>query len=791
MIINFIHLVCVRVKKYISPFKLVLGLELLLLVYCLSLYAYPLHQYSYSGTDLTSEYCRYFAYSNEYNVGCYLDNSLILDDSIDPSFLYITTPCVDLPKGSFQVSIVYDTDNEGSKYSATSKFRTYSVIAGHERVSISAQNHKVVFSFFSPIKVEGYQVHVDYSGTGYLFVESITICETNAWKNILLFYVILFSLIVDVIVLVYRRLQDQFRCEARFTLAVITFLVFFTSVPLLTFFMPMGDDLPFHLNRIEAIKTSLLGGQFPNRISSFWNKGYGYASAVFYGELFLYIPALLRIIGFSVQAAYKFFVIIINLATALTSYYCFKKIFKNRKAVLVGCIAYMLAPYRLVSIFLRAAVGEYTAMVFFPLILYGLFRIYTEDPNDANYKNNWIATLLGYTGIIQCHILSCVMAGIFTGLFCLVFIKKTLQPRRLCQLFKVGLGTALLNFWFILPFIDYFRLGYTNTTSDSNPLGRFNSNGALLSQMVSFFQRGTGPSYSMDESFIFFNERNYALGGGFLLVIAIYILCRLYQGKGCSFVSHIGDYSLGFAAVSLFMCTIWFPWDLIQQMNGIFRMITQNIQLPWRFLGISTLFLTMLTVCLVLLLQSISNKYLVYSTTAVICSFFLLSAGYFLDDFSRNAVICRYIDENDLSSESLGLGEYIPENTPKDFYTENITIPGASLEITGDSRILGTHIISCNNLSDADTYADVPFLPYRGYTCIDNETGKKLDIQLDIPGKVRVIVPAYYSGTITVAFNEPWYWRVAELISLLTVFIGCVYFIISKKKYSYTAEDSL
>lgn len=773
-----------KIKIYISPFKLILGIEVLLLVYSLCQYVRPLHQYTYSGTELSGDYCKYFAYSDEYGMGCYLDNSLITDDSVDASFLYIATPRIDLPKGSYQVTIVYDTDGEGQKYSTTSKYRTYSAIAGHERISLSNQNHKASFSFFSPIKVEEYQVHVDYSGSGYLFVESINICETNAWKNILLFYVILISFIVDIMVLGYRKLADNLRREARITIAILIALTLFTSVPIFTYFMPSGDDLPFHLNRIEAIKESILAGQVPNRVSSFWNNGYGYASAVFYGELFLYLPALLRILGFSVQAAYKFYIVGINLATALLSYYCFKKIFKDSKAVLIGCCAYMLAPYRLVSIFLRGAVGEYTAMVFFPLIFYGLFRIYTEETNDAHYKTSWLPALLGYTGILQCHILSCVMIGIFTGIFCLVFIKRTLQPKRFCQLFKVGTGTVLLNLWFLLPFLDYFRLGYTSVTGTNNPLGRFNSNGALLSQMISIFQAGTGPSYSIDESFIFSNERNYALGGGFLLVIVIYIICRLYQGENHSFYVRIGDYSLGFAAASLFMSTLWFPWDWIQQMNRIFRMITQNIQLPWRFLGVSSFFLAILTICLIFLLKSMSNKYLIYSITAVICSFFVLSAGYFMDDFSQNASFCRYLDGNDLDSASLGQGEYIPDDTPQEFDAFHAAISGASLEIKDEYLVSGTYVVECSNFSDEDTYVDIPFLPYKGYDCTDNETGKKMEIQLNIPGKVRVMIPAHYNGTLMAAFHEPWYWRASEMISIVTLTIGIVYLVFGKKANS-------
>ncbi len=775
-----VNIVCQRlrrIQKHVSFKKVIICVEILLLIFCFCQYFRPLHSYLYEGNDLTCDYCKYIEYSDDLKSGCYVDASLVTDKTIDPKFLYITTPYVDLPAGSYQVAITYATDEEGQKYSVTSKFRTYSAVAGHERILLPVKENKVEFSFFSPIKVEEYQVHIDYSGSGCLFVESVSICETNTWKNLLLFYVVLGSILLNLIVFGYSRTPVKLRREARITLATIIALTIFTSTPILSYFMPGGDDLPFHLSRIEAIKTSFLTGQFPNRISSYWNNGYGYASAILYGELFLYIPALLRIIGFSVQGAYKFYILTVNLVTILISYYCFWKVFRNSRAALFGSAIYSLAPYRLVTIFLRGAVGEYTAMLFFPMIFYGLYRMYANESDDADFKRSWVPALLGYSGLIQSHTLSCVMVGIFSGLFCIVFIKKTLQPKRLLQLIKMGVGIVLLNMWYIVPFIDYFRWGYANSMNGSAPLGRFNSNGAFFSQMITFFQKGQYASRDIAEGYIFPDERNYAIGG-FILVLSFYCLYRLYQGKNKSRISRIGDCSFGFAILSLFMCTLWFPWDFIQQMNGVFRMITRNIQHPWRFLGISSFLLTITAICLVILLQSLSNKYLYRGMIVITGLVFLLSADYFMYDYMQNVWWGRFISEDDIDSTAMGGREYLPANIPENFYEDRDAIPGEHLEIFVDKHELGTHTIECRNYSDIDTYVDVPFLPYEGYVCRDNQTGEKLEIQQGLPERIRVMVPGNYQGEFKVVFYGFWYWRIAEWISLATLIsgIGCLLF---------------
>lgn len=760
-------------KGRISKFGILLGFELVLIVYCIFQYVHPLQQYLYAGYDLTGSH---LAYSDDY---CYLDENLIPDDGTDPKYLYITTPYVDLPKGSYQVSIVYETDRD-CNYSANSKYRTYSVTAGREAANLYCGQKEEMFSFYSPTQIEEYQIHVNYSGSGYLSVKSISIWETNAWKNIRLFYVLLASCLLNMMILGYRKIPMSARNEARLTGFVLLLLTVYTSVPIFSFFMPAGDDLPFHLTRIEAIKTSLLAGQFPNRLSSFWNNGYGYASAVFYGETFLYLPALLRILGFSIQSAYKFYIAAVNFATALVSYYCFRKMFQNNRAALAGCAVYMLAPYRLTCVFLRAAVGEYTAMIFLPLVLCGLFRIYREDTETADNQSGWLPLALGYSGIIQCHILSCVMTGIFAGLFCLVFAFKMMHPKRLWQLIKAGAAIVLLNIWFFLPFADYFLLGYTSEIASRNPLGRMNANAALVSQMITFYQQGVKPSYSIGESFVFPNERNYAVGG-FFIVIFFYLCYRLYRGGERSEIVRIGDCSLLFAALSLSMCTLWFPWDRLQQMNGLFRMLTRNIQFPWRFLGISCLLLTVTAICLIRLLQALPNKPLYYAILAVIGTVFLLSADYFMFSYTQNIEWKRYVDEKDIYVDAIGHGEYLPAQTPEDFDADTAVIAGENFEILSERRSAGTCIVEGSNLSEEETYVDIPFLPYKGYMCRDNATNERLAVSLDIPGKVRVRIPPHYHGTFAVAYKEPWYWRISELVSLLTVLAGIVWLVSGNK----------
>lgn len=212
-----------------------------------------------------------------------------------------------------------------------------------------------------------------------------------------------------------------------FSLVAVVILV---SLPLFAVLGVYGHDLQFHLMRIEGIACDLEGGNILSKISPVWMDGYGYPVSVYYGDLLLYVPAILRIGGFPIATAYKMYLFLINFGTAVISYICFRKIFGKRNTALLLSLAYTTASYRIVDLYTRAAVGEYSAMMFFPVIALAVYRIYTQDVREWKlYRKNALTLAIGMTGVIGTHILSTEMAV---------------------------LETVVLNLYFLIPFLDYF-----------------------------------------------------------------------------------------------------------------------------------------------------------------------------------------------------------------------------------------------------------------------------------------------------------------------------------------------
>lgn len=151
--------------------------------------------------------------------------------------------------------------------------------------------------------------------------------------------------------------------------------------------------------------------------------GYGYATPLFYSQLFLYIPALIYCLGAPLQVSYQIYAILINAASCLICFYCIKELFRNKRFALFGAILYTLSAYRLADVYTRASVGEYTAMAFLPLVLYGFARVYMTEEKKITW-HDYMPIVIGLTGIIRCHILTCELTALCILLFCLLTIKK-------------------------------------------------------------------------------------------------------------------------------------------------------------------------------------------------------------------------------------------------------------------------------------------------------------------------------------------------------------------------------
>lgn len=71
-------------------------------------------------------------------------------------------------------------------------------------------------------------------------------------------------------------------------------------------------------------------------------------------------------------------------------------------------------------------------------------------------------------------------------------------------------------------------------------------------------------------------------------------------------------------------------------------------------------------------------------------------------------------------------------------------------------------------------------LNYKGYKAIDLNTGQELEIQNGNSGRIKLSIPASFSGDIFISWHSPWYWRVAEVLTLVAL-VGLAVYAIPRK----------
>lgn len=713
--------------------------------------------------------------------GMEAEDGIYTDESVGVEGYFVYGPSFDLDKGIYNATIHYAAGEEENYLVLTSATEGFQDIIS-DNITLNPDLTEQQFTIRIGRNLKGFSVSVIYCGTGRLEVRDITLEETRTGRIhsliLALIWITILNLVCRFFMVVKKGKIEQKKLPYIVTLAGI---IIFASYPLFTTFLTGGHDLSFHLMRIEGIKQGLLAGQFPVRIQPVQYNGYGYACSIFYGELFLYIPAVLRLCGFTLQNSYKVFVILVNIATTLIAYTSFKAILKDKKIALLCCFVYALAPYRLANVYVRSAVGEYCAMMFWPLIAAGLYLLYTDLQQETKYtekkqdgfqsgKNAWIYLVIGYSGLIQTHLLSCEIAAVVSVVACLIMWKHTFTKRVVIELLKFFVMTVLINAFYLVPLISYMiRGGVYITEYGINQAGNMQGNGIYPAQLFQLFVNGSGMAYGHKveayRKLGMLDEMGLTVGLSLILsgLIFLYLwISNFDRIKEMKFFRLTAGMTLaGF--LTLYMATLYFPWDFLVRRLGS---IVENLQFPWRMLSVGTLFFAVALGGMLILSREIWGKTNYYIIIGVVSLLTVVTAGYMLYNRLNTSDGFYVYDEAALAGWGSGsLDEYLlAETDPKQLNvyeavsTENITIEQYEKNYTNISMN-----VSEDNNQEGQVY--VPLLGYSGYRALDKD-GNNFMLAKTLNGILAVLVPAGYRGTIAVYFAGFWYWRAAEIISL-------------------------
>ena len=610
--------------------------------------------------------------------------------------------------------------------------------------------------------IDDLDVKVYYSGSGILKIEKITVRELLRWRVTRILTWILGFLFLDFCYFYFIRKNTYQNKHIVFGFLVMVFL---SSLPVFQGFVIGGHDAPFHLARILSLGRSIEEGRWLAPIQTDMMNGYGYASPLFYGQLFLYIPAVLYNMAVPVHTCYQVYVFCVNAAAGAVCYCCFKGISKNRNIAFLGTWMYLFSAYRITNVYVRAAVGEYTAMLFLPMVVYGFYKIYTTEQRQIRYRD-YIFVVLGLTGMLQSHLISTEITALFIIITCVVLLKKTFQPYRFIALAKAALLTVLLNLGFLVPMLDSMQM---DILVKANKSGHIQESGAYLIQLFGMFMTPSGKSLEELQGDLPIN-----LGLGLAVGIGVFLWCyirRFDWGMEESALMRSGVVLSLLAGLAICFSLQVFPWDSLGAISEEITKIATVIQFPWRYLSMATVLCVYVTVIgITICSESGKLRYGLFAGGSI-CFLLLLNVGLFYMQYADVSITTKMyasMSGTDSITNIYG-GEYLLEGTETALCVRrDIVVEEDTVQVFDYASKDGGVSFACRNGSSEPGHVEIPLFCYDNYQAYNLQSGAQLAVTAGQNNRIAIEIPGNYDGMIGVRYVIPVLWKIAYVVSVLT-----------------------
>lgn len=660
-------------------------------------------------------------------------------ESID---IILTSNDIHLDADSYTMTLMHHGDGQVRCYLSSQDAGLH---AG--KFLLSKNKIRAEYDFFVIRDIDQFQINITNYESGDFYLDGITITTNANNMRLLLFAWLIFCAMADFVLF-----SQIFQRQGKLIVALV-FLSAIVSAANALYGIHIGHDMAFHMQRIEGIAEGLKTGQFPVRMSTTFNDGYGYPVGVFYGDLLLYIPALLRLIGLPILTTYKTYIWLVNLLTLSAAYYCGLTFFEKRRISLLVALAYTASNYRLMDLYVRSAAGEYTALIFLPVIAAAFYHIYTDNITEKGYQKNAITLALGMAGLLYTHILTTEMAVLMALITAIIFIRRTLRKETLLVLIRAAALSLALGLAYIIPFLDYYLHTDTIIKSSSSTAATIQRWGGYISQYFAFFRtiygaNDTDPSLRM--------QITPGLPLMLTIIAAVLFIIVKKADKRICFLTAM-------SLLTLFMSSNLFFWDAIAK-TKVGNMLAQ-VQFPWRYLGFATLFMALLLGCLIEKLPVIGCWWRAVSYGAALLVFF--SLGLFILSYRTGVSYVSYVDTLELPSY-IGVDvngkEYLLTGTDIEALDYDVTISSGRASLLSEAGLDMTIEVETND----GAVIEVPRFAYPYFVAV-TDRGDKLDIATGSNNKIAIQLPLAYKGNISIRYQEPALWRLAEAVSLISL----------------------
>lgn len=535
---------------------------------------------------------------------------------------------------------------------------------------------------------------------------------------------------------------------------------------------PQGHDTIYHISRTVGTEIAVKEGQILPLITSNFVNNFGYSWNIFYPPLPIYIMMAIKIVLGSYVKALN---ILIFLTVALSGIFMFqfvKKVTESSKIGLLAAILYILAPYRLVDIYIRGALGEVMAFMFIPLVFNGLYNIIEEDG-----KRHYIVAI-GAIGLLLSHNISTLLTIIACIIYMLLNIKKIFNKKVIKYL--------VINVCFILAIVMFFYgpMLQNKTFTDYAVFNELKGSvSGLHDHSVYLYQLLFGKmqyqwSYSLNDA----NSQNLDMcfAIGLTLIVPIIFTPFVYKNitkkKRKLYLT-----MLGLGVLFAFLSTTIIPWNKLPKFMGF-------IQYTYRFLLMATFFLSIVAAINVSkLMEKLELKtIMIYTMIALMYITPLLQEAQIIKGLDwKGFYNTEKIEEGQKFSSFCATYEYLPSKAfnNKDYIanrTQQPVLQEGNCNISESQKNKLEMTFKVSNVEE-DTKVELPYIYYQGYTAKLN--GEKLEISESDNGFVQISIKQGQEGQVEVKYTGTVLYYICLAISITGTISFIIYITILEIRY--------
>lgn len=525
-------------------------------------------------------------------------------------------------------------------------------------------------------------------------------------------------------------------------------------------FLGIEHDTFFHVSRIEQLSNAIKNGNFLPAIYPYENNNYGYASPLFYSDLFLILPALLHLCGLSLAFCYKCIVFIASFISIYTMILFTSHLTKKRSITWISGCAYLFSNYRITDIYVRGALGEIFAFSFLPLMLLGLYQIIEEE------RYSFFTLTFSLTCLALSHNLTFLFASVLCAILVILSIPKLTKEKILCISISILLA-FLLSCFFTLPMIEQLH-------SQSFIVDYYGQSSDLSSHSMNLWQ------YFVNQTIFGYSGNQYDASmtmtvniGWFLTFVPI---TYFFVKKKDSFILKM----LIIGYICLLLSSSLLPWDVIP---------LKIIQFPWRFntlamvllsvpsaIGISNLFhKKSIQICILIALCGEC----IYHVIPAFDRTFGITSQTTWQDVLDGKLCDPYYSAYYVRVELAG-GDYLPLNSP-DFRGRSSSIKDVSGQDLNISYSIDYDTITFDtDTLEYDMQVVMPKTWYQGYTVYQIKDGKQTKITCNANNESMVTFYAQKDCTYIVTYEDTPLRKICLCISFISIFV----WLILMKKFS-------